>query len=174
MLSLTAIIDDHLTLVVRSLICLFYLPILCNQVAWYGHPDTTGVNTIDYYLTSDVESPSVLAVQGRGFYSEQLVALRGLGTSFTHNYLEYMNATTGAESTTCGGIGSDASDGDGIGGGSCENPHSQPQDDTLSNNPPSPLPASHHPSLSWFATTSFIRALHRNTTGKWTMKQYIL
>ena len=131
-------------------------------MAWYGHPDTTGVNTIDYYLTSDVEAPSVLAVQGRGYYSEQLVPLRGLGTSFTHNYMQYMNAT-GADSTECasrdGGDGSDSS----CGITEMNQSHTDTQaDSSLSNNPSS---SPHDPSLSWFAASSFIRALHRNTTG---------
>jgi len=25
------------------------------QVAWYGHPDTTGVAAVDYFVSSDVE-----------------------------------------------------------------------------------------------------------------------
>ena len=29
---------------------------LSHQVAWFGHPDTTGVASIDYFVTSDVET----------------------------------------------------------------------------------------------------------------------
>ena len=109
-----------------------------------------------------MEAPSVLAVQGRGYYSEQLVPLRGLGTSFTHNYMQYMNAT-GADSTECasrdGGDGSDSS----CGITEMNQSHTDTQaDSSLSNNPSS---SPHDPSLSWFAASSFIRALHRNTTG---------
>ena len=48
------------------------------QVAWWGHPDTTGIPTIDYFVSSDIEVPGAEA-----HYSEQLFKLRGLGTHFT-------------------------------------------------------------------------------------------
>ena len=120
-----------------------------------------------------------MAVQGRGFYSEEMVAMRGLGTSFTHNYMQYLNAT-GSESKECGESGSDGADGGVNGGGGegdsgcgCGNastkkhPHPPSQQDDLSDKPTSlsPPSSSHDSSLSWFAESSFIRALHRNTTG---------
>ena len=157
---------------------------------------------IDYYLpTSDVEAPHVLAVQGKGVYSEELVALRGLGTSFTHNYMHYLNATDVAGSTKCdgrggGGGGGDIGGGGGGGGGddgggcggsgdgggdrSCDvteanHAHTDTKEDNATDNPksssprtpPPSAPSSQDPtsSLSWFAASSFIRALHRNTTG---------
>lgn len=45
------------------------------QVAWMGHPDTTGVATIDYYLSSDVEVPSASK-----HYTEDLYKFQNLGT----------------------------------------------------------------------------------------------
>ena len=99
-----------------------------------------------------------------------LLSIEYLGTSFTHNYMQYMNATS-ADSTKCARSGGDC----GVNGSdgrdnSCEvtdknQSHTDTQDDnSLSNSPPtSPFPHDH--SLSWFAASSFIRALHRNTTG---------
>ena len=48
------------------------------QVAWWGHPDTTGIPTIDYFVSSDIEVPGAQA-----HYSEKLFKLKGLGTHFT-------------------------------------------------------------------------------------------
>lgn len=63
------------------------------QIAFWGHPDTTGLPTIDYFLSSDlfegvpVETParSILPGAGRdrrGTFSEQLVRLGDLGVMF--------------------------------------------------------------------------------------------
>jgi protein O-GlcNAc transferase len=46
-------------------------------VAW-GHPVTTGLPTIDYWLSGDAMEP----VNGEDHYSEQLVRLPGLGTHY--------------------------------------------------------------------------------------------
>ena len=47
------------------------------QVAWWGHADTTGISSIDYFVSSDVEVPAADA-----HYSERLVRLKGLGAFF--------------------------------------------------------------------------------------------
>jgi protein O-GlcNAc transferase len=46
-------------------------PVQC--VIW-GHPDTTGIDTIDYYLSNDLAEPE----NGQESYSEQLVRLAGV------------------------------------------------------------------------------------------------
>jgi hypothetical protein len=51
------------------------------QAAWFVHPDTTGIKSIDYYLSSDVEVP-----RADMFYSETLIRFRGLGAVFTDAY----------------------------------------------------------------------------------------
>ena len=48
------------------------------QVAWWGHPDTTGIPSIDYFVSTDVEIAGADA-----HYSEKLFRLKGLGTHFT-------------------------------------------------------------------------------------------
>eukprot|EP00750_Incisomonas_marina_P022806 INCI4996.10.p1 GENE.INCI4996.10~~INCI4996.10.p1 ORF type:complete len:1172 (+),score=222.90 INCI4996.10:105-3620(+) len=47
------------------------------QAVWWGHPDTTGIPTIDYFISSDVEVP-----EAQNFYTEKLIRLKGLGTYF--------------------------------------------------------------------------------------------
>ena len=44
------------------------------QVAWLGHPDTTGVRGMDYFLGSDIEPP-----EAKTKYSEKLVRMSNLG-----------------------------------------------------------------------------------------------
>lgn len=51
-------------------------PVQC--VSW-GHPDTTGLPTIDYYLSSDLMEPS----DAEGHYTEQLVRLPNLSIYYT-------------------------------------------------------------------------------------------
>lgn len=51
------------------------------QVAWLGHPDTTGVQSVDYFLSSDVELPGA-----ESHYSEQLYRMRNFGTKFIDDY----------------------------------------------------------------------------------------
>jgi predicted O-linked N-acetylglucosamine transferase (SPINDLY family) len=53
-------------------------PIQC--VAW-GHPETTGMPTIDYFLSADLMEPP----GGEAHYTEQLVRLPGLGLYYTPN-----------------------------------------------------------------------------------------
>lgn len=50
-------------------------PVQCT--AW-GHPDTTGLSTIDYYLSSELMEPS----NGQDYYSEQLVLLPRTGLCY--------------------------------------------------------------------------------------------
>jgi len=48
------------------------------QVSTWGHPETTGLSTIDYYLSAeDLEPPD-----GESYYTEQLVRLPHLGCRF--------------------------------------------------------------------------------------------
>lgn len=50
-------------------------PVQC--VTW-GHPDTTGIPTLDYYLSSDDQEPD----DADGHYSEKLIRLPGLPTYY--------------------------------------------------------------------------------------------
>lgn len=63
---------DPMTL---RLACLRLAPV---QVASWGHPETTGLPTIDYYLSAQDFEPQA----AQDHYSEQLVALPHLGCSF--------------------------------------------------------------------------------------------
>ena len=49
------------------------------QVAAWGHPETTGLSTIDYYLSAQAFEPP----EGQAYYTEQLVALPALGCAYT-------------------------------------------------------------------------------------------
>jgi protein O-GlcNAc transferase len=51
-------------------------PVQC--VAW-GHPETTGMPTMDYFLSADLMEPA----DGETYYTERLVRLPGLGVHFT-------------------------------------------------------------------------------------------
>jgi predicted O-linked N-acetylglucosamine transferase (SPINDLY family)/Fe-S-cluster containining protein len=51
-------------------------PVQCT--AW-GHPDTTGLSTIDYYISSDMMEPP----NGQDYYSEKLVRLPRTGICFS-------------------------------------------------------------------------------------------
>ncbi|HEX3994168.1 MAG TPA: tetratricopeptide repeat protein, partial [Acetobacteraceae bacterium] len=51
-------------------------PVQC--VAW-GHPETSGLPTMDYFLSTDLMEPS----DGASHYTEQLVRLPGLGLHYT-------------------------------------------------------------------------------------------
>ena len=51
-------------------------PVQC--VAW-GHPETTGLPTMDYFLSADLMEPP----DGEAHYTEQLVRLPGLGLHYT-------------------------------------------------------------------------------------------
>ena len=48
------------------------------QVATWGHPETTGLPTIDYYLSAEALEPD----GANAFYAERLVRLPGLGCRF--------------------------------------------------------------------------------------------
>ena len=54
------------------------------QAAMLGHADTTGVPTVDYFISSVDESPSASER-----YTENLVRMRGLGTFFIDSYSTY-------------------------------------------------------------------------------------
>jgi protein O-GlcNAc transferase len=49
------------------------------QIAAWGHPETTGLPTIDYYLSGDAFEPQ----DASGNYSENLIALPNLGCSYS-------------------------------------------------------------------------------------------
>lgn len=55
-------------------VCYFlsYTRLAAVQAAWIGHPDTTGVSTIDYYITSDM-MPDMLAEADRRNLLDQAV-----------------------------------------------------------------------------------------------------
>jgi glycosyltransferase involved in cell wall biosynthesis len=63
------------------------------QVTMLGHADTSGVPSIDYFLTSSVEGYSARAIQER--YTETPVLMRGLGTVF----LDQLSYSTVSESS---------------------------------------------------------------------------
>ena len=48
------------------------------QVASFGHPETSGLNTLDYYISSELLETS----NSNSFYSEKLIKLPGLGYYF--------------------------------------------------------------------------------------------
>lgn len=50
-------------------------PVQCNS---WGHPDTSGMPTVDYYLSSDLMEPP----EADAFYSERLVRLPNLSVSY--------------------------------------------------------------------------------------------
>src|SRR4029077_3651576 len=47
------------------------------QCTFFGHPDTTGIANMDYFVSSTLFEPA----DGPAHYSEELVALHGLGTT---------------------------------------------------------------------------------------------
>lgn len=59
----------------KALACLRLAPL---QVASWGHPETTGLPNIDYFLSADLLEP----VGGVENYSEKLILLPSLGTHF--------------------------------------------------------------------------------------------
>ena len=48
------------------------------QVAAWGHPETTGLPTIDYYLSAEAFEPP----EAQTYYRERLIALPGLGCAY--------------------------------------------------------------------------------------------
>lgn len=65
----------------KALACLRLAPI---QVASWGHPETTGLPTMDYYLSSKLMEPN----KSNHFYREDLVTLPNLGTYFEYKPTE--------------------------------------------------------------------------------------
>jgi predicted O-linked N-acetylglucosamine transferase (SPINDLY family) len=63
---------DHMTLRLAS------LRLAAVQVATWGHPETTGLPTIDYYLSADCLEPA----GAQAHYTESLVKLPGLGVYY--------------------------------------------------------------------------------------------
>ena len=54
------------------------------QVTSFGHPETSGLNTIDYYVSSELLETS----ESKMFYTEKLIELPGLGYYFEPPTLE--------------------------------------------------------------------------------------
>lgn len=65
----------------KALACLRLAPI---QIVSWGHPETTGLPTIDFYLSGQMLEPS----NGQDFYSEKLIKLPNLGTYFENQPIE--------------------------------------------------------------------------------------
>ncbi|MEQ1827230.1 MAG: tetratricopeptide repeat protein [Pirellula sp.] len=61
---------------IAKLACLRLAPIQCNGV---GHPVTSGCETMDYYLSSDLMEP----IDSAAHYSEELVKLTNLGIHYS-------------------------------------------------------------------------------------------
>lgn len=57
----------------KALACLRLAPV---QIASWGHPETTGIPTIDFYLSAELLEPE----NAKSFYSEALIQLPNLGT----------------------------------------------------------------------------------------------
>ena len=64
----------------KALACLRLAPV--QGVSW-GHPETTGLETIDFYLSGQMLEPN----DGQHFYSEQLIRLPNLGTYFENEFV---------------------------------------------------------------------------------------
>ena len=79
----------------KALACLRLAPV---QATSWGHPETTGLPTMDYYLSAELLEP----VNGDTFYSEKLVRLSGLGTYFE-------NETVPSKSPNLNALGIDQS-----------------------------------------------------------------
>jgi predicted O-linked N-acetylglucosamine transferase (SPINDLY family) len=52
-----------------------------TQAVWFGHPDTSGLPSIDYFITSDAESNAV-----DSWYSEQRYKMESLGSCYTDTF----------------------------------------------------------------------------------------
>lgn len=52
------------------------------QMTWLGHPETSGIANIDYFITSDIEKVNVSKVA----YSESLISMPDFGTMFLDIY----------------------------------------------------------------------------------------
>ena len=70
-----------------------YVRLAPVQAVMLGHPDTTGISTIDYFITSDVE------VQGaEKSYTEKLYRMRGPGTVFADYFVPMTVPPTSTQS----------------------------------------------------------------------------
>ena len=65
----------------KTLACLRLAPV---QAASWGHPETTGLPTIDFYLSAQLMEPP----EASHLYSEKLVRLPNLGTYFKNTSIE--------------------------------------------------------------------------------------
>jgi protein O-GlcNAc transferase len=64
----------------KALACLRLAP---TQIVSWGHPETTGLPTIDFYLSAQGLEPD----NGGDFYSEKLIRLSNLGTYFENEFV---------------------------------------------------------------------------------------
>lgn len=53
-----------------------------------GHPDTSGIHTVDYFVSDDVELPTAVTTS----YSEKVVLMSGMGTCFVDRMLDSATA----------------------------------------------------------------------------------
>ena len=65
----------------KALACLRLTPV---QAASWGHPETTGLPTIDFYLSGQLLEP----VNANNFYSEELIQLPSMGTYFENAFVQ--------------------------------------------------------------------------------------
>lgn len=65
----------------KSLACLRLAP---TQIVSWGHPETTGLPTIDFYLSSQLME----SADSNDYYSEKLITLPSLGTYFEQEVVE--------------------------------------------------------------------------------------
>lgn len=65
--------------------CLASLRLAPVQAVGLGHPETTGLKTIDYFLSSDLMESSL----ADSYYSEKLVRLRNIGTHYFKNNVQH-------------------------------------------------------------------------------------
>jgi protein O-GlcNAc transferase len=84
LLSKRTILDDDLDVLVFPEISMDPLTYLLahfrlarKQAVWWGHPETTGIPTIDYFISMDVEITGASA-----HYTERLYKLKGIGTYY--------------------------------------------------------------------------------------------
>ena len=85
------ILDEHLDVILypeigmdttsKALACLRLAPL---QLASWGHPETTGLPNIDYFLSSELLEP----LEAEKNYSEKLILLPNLGTHFDPPHVE--------------------------------------------------------------------------------------
>jgi predicted O-linked N-acetylglucosamine transferase (SPINDLY family) len=54
------------------------------QITGLGHQDTSGISTIDYFISDELDPPGHEA-----FYTEKLIRMPGMGTCFYDRFISY-------------------------------------------------------------------------------------